>query len=201
MHKQSFHHSIFTCHSRSPNHIQVTRLVFNLSTWFSVWRRVQLVVPTQFLALGGDLWVRHYTVLMGRSLTFYVGDPSSFPWSSSHSSAPHSSCMLPCPSNTRCTSVVIPQLISPKIPPQRMYQHASSFERRVGWLSTRMHCTALCPCMPHLKHSLLHMAAVPGLSRTGIVLVTASPMHLLTVHCAICHLYITRPASVSGWWG
>jgi hypothetical protein len=60
---------------------------------------------------------------------------------------------------------------------------------------------ALCLCVPHLKHSLLQMAVVPGLRGTSVALVIMSPVLLLAVHWAICHLYIAWPASVSGWCG
>jgi hypothetical protein len=50
-----------------------------------------------------------------------------------------------------------------------------------------------------LKHSLLQMAVVPGLRGTSVASVIVSPVLLLAVYWAICHLYVAQPVSVSGW--
>jgi hypothetical protein len=70
--------------------------------------------------------------------------------------------------------VTIVLLIGPRTLLQIMCQHDSSLKRWVGWSSAKMHHVALCPCVLHLKYSLLQMAAVSGLSRTGVILVILS---------------------------
>jgi hypothetical protein len=182
------------CCSCSPYHIQITHLVFVLGTG-----RSRLLIHTQLLTPGMDCLYRLCFSFQGRPFAFYTDNPSAFPSCRSCSSIPHSCHMPPCLLKTRWMSMNILLLIGPRMPLQIMCQWASSLERHARWLSARMHYTALCPWVLHLKHSLVHMGAGPSLSGTSVVSIIMSPSFLPAVHWVICCLYTTWPTSVSGW--